>query len=105
MDDLAAKVTNDGEVEAKAFKEFVEWCDDSTTNLRNDIKTGTAQQSKLEATIEELASNIEDGTAKIAELAAAIAKATEELDDATAVRNKETADFSASEAELVDAVD
>jgi chromosome segregation ATPase len=105
MDDLAAKVTADGEREAKAYNEYVEWCDEVSANTRNDIKTKESQKAKLEAKIDELTSNIEAGATAIEELGGAIAKATSELNDATAVRKKEAATFAASEKELVDTVD
>jgi hypothetical protein len=105
MDELAAKVTADGEEEAKAYKEYVAWCDDATANTRNDIKTNTAKKEKLEAKIGEFSANIEGATAKIEELAGAISKGTSELEEATAVREKEAAEFAASEKELVETVD
>jgi chromosome segregation ATPase len=105
MDELAAKVTADGEAEANAYRDYVAWCDNAAANTRNDIKTNTAKKEKLEAKIGELSANIEAGTAKIEELAGAISKATSELDDATAVREKEAAEFAASEKELVETVD
>ena len=30
----------EGEEEAKAFSDYVEWCDEAAANLRNEIKTG-----------------------------------------------------------------
>jgi len=105
MDALAAKVTKEGEAEAKAFKEYVEWCDDAAANLANEIKTGTSSKEELEATIGKATADIEASTAKIEELSAAIASDESELKDATAVREKEVATFEASEKELVDAID
>jgi hypothetical protein len=32
MDDCAAKVKADGEAEAKAYKEYFDWCDDTAKN-------------------------------------------------------------------------
>merc|ERR550537_1997956 len=60
MDSLAAKITNDGEVEAKAYREYMEWCDDETKNLGFEIKTATAKKEKLEATIEKATADIEE---------------------------------------------
>jgi hypothetical protein len=105
MDDLAAKVTSDGEAEAKAFKEYMSWCDDVSANTANDIKTKKAQKAKLEAKIDELTSSIEAGTTAIEELGGSIAKSNGELKDATAVRDKEHAEFLVEEKELVDTVD
>merc|ERR1719456_389902 len=101
MGALEAKIIKEGDAEAKAFKEFFEWCDSSSQNLNNEIKTSKKSKEKLTAKIDELTSDIEVGTSKIEELSAAISTNEGELNDATAVRNKEHADFSASEKELV----
>jgi len=105
LDGLKAKVTAEGEAEAKAYKEFFEWCDDAAQNSGFEIKTATAKKDELEATIEKSVSDIAEGTTKIEELAASIAKAEAELADATSIRGKEKAEYSAAEAELVDTVD
>jgi hypothetical protein len=105
MDECAAKVTADGEAEAKAYKEFFEWCDDASKNTQFEIKTYTSDKEKLEATIGETTATIETASTKIEELAAAIASDEKELAEATAIREKELAEFSKSEAELVDTVD
>merc|ERR1719240_2036296 len=105
MDDCAAKVTKDGEAEAKAYKEFFEWCDDASKNTQFEIKTYTSDKEKLEATIGETTATIETASTKIEELAAAIASDEKELAEATAIREKELAEFTKSEAELVDTVD
>merc|ERR1719254_444195 len=49
--------------------------------------------------------DVSSSASKIEDLAAAIAADGTELKEATSVRDKEAADFSASEAELVDSVD
>jgi len=105
MDSLTAKITAEGEEEAKAFKEYFEWCDDAAANLHNEIKTGTKSQEDLEAAISKATADIEASTAKIEELSASISADEKELKEATAVREKEVATFEASEKELVDAID
>jgi len=105
LDGLKAKVTAEGDAEAKAYKEFFAWCDDAAANKGFEIKTATAKKEDLTATIEKSTSDIAEGTSKIAELAASIAKAESELADATGIRNKEKAEFSAAELELVETVD
>merc|ERR1719199_876927 len=105
MSALEAKIVKEGEAEAKAFKEFFEWCDSASQNLNNEIKTGTTQQGKLEAKIGELTSDIDVAESKIEELSAAISANEADLKDATSVRNKEKAEFDASEKELVETVD
>jgi len=105
MDSLTAKITAEGVAEAKAFHDYVEWCDEASANLRNEIKTGENKQEELEATISKCKADIESCSVKIEDLSGAIAADEKELKAATAVRNEEHATFSASEAELVDAID
>lgn len=105
MDECTTKVKADGEAEAKAYAEYVEWCDDVAKNTQFEIKTAQASKDKLEAKIGQLTSDIEVGTSKIEDLTASIASGESELKNATTIREKEAADFGAAEAELADAVD
>merc|ERR1719281_1897505 len=105
MADLTAKITKEGEEEAKAFSEYVEWCDNAAANLHYEIKTGEAKKAELEATISKCAADIEACSAKIEDLSGAIAADEKELAEATAVRAKEASTFEASESELMDAID
>jgi peptidoglycan hydrolase CwlO-like protein len=105
LESLSAKITAEGEAEAKAYKEYFEWCEDVTRNKQFEIKTAKAQIEKLESTIQKAASDIESSATKIDELAASIASGESDLNDATLIREKEAADFAASETELVDIVD
>merc|ERR1719409_2260977 len=105
MSALEAKIVKEGEAEAKAFKEFFEWCDQASQNLNFEIKTAKKNQEKLEAKIGELTSDIDVADSKIEDLSAAISKNDADLQEATAVRDKEHADFVASEKELVETVD
>merc|ERR1719183_838955 len=102
---LEAKIIKEGEAEAKAFKEFFEWCDEASKNINYDIETGKTKQEKLTAKIAELSSDISVAESKIEELAGAIATSEGELKDATAIRDKEAAEFAIAEKELVDTVD
>jgi len=105
MSELTAKIVKEGEAEAKAYKEYFDWCDDMARNAGFEIKTAEAKKEKLEAKIGELTSSITVSTAKIEELVAAIAADDSELKDATTVREKEAADFAKNEAELMDVID
>merc|ERR1719199_2474141 len=82
MDELTAKVKADGEAEAKAFKEYFEWCDEVNTNTKFAIEAATKQKDKLEATIGDASSEIEVSGTKIEELAADISTGTAELEKA-----------------------
>jgi len=105
LSSLEAKVVKEGEVEAKAYNEYIEWCDDASKNSAFDIKTAKDKEGKLEATIAAATSDIEAGTTKIEELAGSIASGEGELKDATLIRGTENKDFLAAEAELVDSID
>jgi len=105
MDSLKAKITAEGEAEAKAFKEYFEWCDDAAANLHNEIKTGARKQEDLEAEIGKASADIEACSGKIEDLSGAISADEKELKEATAIREKEVATFEASEKELTEAID
>merc|ERR1719450_1056267 len=105
MDALTAKIVKEGEEHEKAYHEYFEWCEDFARETGFEIKTLKARKAKLEAAIDQASSNIDSAASAIEELAAAIATAEKELSDATLIREKEHADFLASEAEMVDAID
>jgi len=105
MSSLSAKITAEGEAEAKAFGDYVEWCDNAAANLHNEIKTGASKKEELEATISKCNADIEACSVKIEDLSGAISADEKELKEATAVRTKEVATFESAEAELVDAID
>lgn len=105
LDSLSAKITKEGEVEAKAFKDYFEWCDDASKNLNFEIKTAESDKAKLEAKISEAGADSDAAATKIDELAASIASGEADLKNATGIRTKEKADFDANEAELVATID
>merc|ERR1719329_471075 len=105
MASLTAKITAEGDTEAKAFNDYVEWCDEAAANLHNEIKTGASKQEELEATISKCKADIEACSVKIEDLSGSISADEKELKEATAVRTKEVAVFQASEKELVDAIE
>merc|ERR1719224_36005 len=78
MDDCATKVKADMEAEAKAYKEYFDWCDDTAKNTQFEIKSAKSEKEELEATIGESAAQISESDSKIEELSAAIASDTKE---------------------------
>merc|ERR1719262_356649 len=58
ISDLQAKVIGEGEDAQKAYDEYAEWCEDRSTQLGFEIKTGKANVAELEATIEQETSRI-----------------------------------------------
>jgi chromosome segregation ATPase len=105
LDDLQAKIEKEGVAEAKAYKEYQAWCDDTAANTGFAIKTATSDKEKLEATIAKAVSDGEAASSKIEELGAALATNDADLTSATQIRKKEATEFAASEAELADIVD
>jgi len=105
MDECAAKVQKDMDAEAKAYKEYFEWCDDAAKNSQFEIKSASSEKEELEAKIAEFASDIGGSNTKIEELVASIATDEKELEQAQAVRDKERTEFESSEKELVEDVD
>ena len=65
IDELTAEVTADGEKADKAYKEYFEWCDDTSQNLGFEIKTAKVAKEKLESSISKLTSDIEVAISKI----------------------------------------
>jgi len=91
---LESKITAEGAAEDKAYKEFMEWCDDTTTEVGFEIKTATAQKQELQAAIGKSASDIEVATTGIDEIAESISTSENDLKAATGIREKEHADSS-----------
>merc|ERR1719183_3018478 len=102
---LEAKIVAEGEKEAKAYKEYFDWCDDFSKEKGFEIKTLTAKKEKLMAEIADLAASIETSTSEIDDLSAKIAADESELKDATLIREKEHGEFLANEADLVETID
>jgi len=105
MDALAAKISKEGEAEAKAYNEYFEWCDDASKNLQFAITSATKQQAELQAEINKCIGDVQAAENAIEELATGIATADADLDAATKIRNKEGADFESAESELLDTID
>merc|ERR1719298_102971 len=53
ISDLQAKVIGEGKDAQKEYDEYAEFCEDRSTNLGFEIKTGKANVAELKATIEE----------------------------------------------------
>jgi chromosome segregation ATPase len=91
--------------EEKTMDEYMQWCDDTQTELSYGIKSATAK-------IEDLTATITDNTAQIAalddeleELGNEIASRTSEMEEAIAIRTKEHEIFLKSEEEQVATVE
>lgn len=105
LKELSAKVEREKELAAKAFGEYTEWCDDTTTEKGFEIESSTSQKGKLEAKIIQMTSSVEVSNTKISDLAAEIASKTAMVTNATGIREQEASDFAAGEKELVEVID
>merc|ERR1719456_178113 len=104
ISDLEAKVIGEGQEAQKTYDEYAEWCEDRSTNLGFEIKTGKADVAELSATIEEETATIGALETKIEELSNDIKTDEADLDAATKIREKENKDFKAEEAELTEVI-
>merc|ERR1719262_1524755 len=104
ISDLQAKVIKEGEDAQKEYDEYAEWCEDRSTQLGFEIKTGKAEKAELEATIEDETSTSAALETKIEELGNDIKTDEADLAAATKIREKENADFKAEEAELTEVI-
>merc|ERR1719506_2777468 len=105
ISDLQSKVIGEGSEAQKAYDEYAEWCEDRSTQLGFEIKTGKAEGAELKATIEEETASSAALETKIEELSNDIKTDEADLDAATKIREKEAADFAAEEKELTTVID
>jgi len=105
LSELEGKILKDGEIEQKAFEEYFEWCDDAAKEKGFEVQTATSKKNKLDATIKKAKSDIDDYSEIISEKAASISQDEKDLEDATVIREKENKEFTAAEAELMEAID
>jgi len=105
ISDLQSKVIAEGADAQKTYDEYAEWCEDRSTKLGFEIKTGKADVEEFKATIEEEVSTIGALEAKIEELSSDIQTDEADLKAATTIREKEAADFAAEEKELTEVLD
>lgn len=103
--DCEAKIIQDGEVEQKQFKEYVDWCKSGAQEKGFEIKTATADIADLKATIEKAVSDYEAASQKIEELADDVSSSTADLKAQVEMRKKESDEFLATEKELVETID
>jgi len=95
----------EGAESQKVYEEFAEFCEHRSKDLQYEIKTGQDEKAELEATIAKEEAKAGALDEKIDELAGSIATDEGDLKKATEIREKEFADFSAEEKELLEVVD
>jgi len=105
LEDNKVKITNDLAAEEKEMAEYTEFCDKESTDKGYAIKDAVRKIGDLTATITDCESKIPMYQDEIATLGSEVASKDKQLYEATALRKKEKADFDASEAEMVTAID
>jgi len=104
ISDLQTKVIGEGKEAQKTYDEYAEWCEDKSTSLGFEIKTGKANVAELKATIEQETSTAAELETKIESLSNDIQTDEADLKAATDIRNKEASDFSSEEKELTEVI-
>jgi len=102
---MEEKTKKQGQEADDAIKEADDFCHRRSDDLGYSIKTSTNQKDDLEAQIAKSASKIESSATSLQETAQSIEANEAELTKATEVREKEKADFAASEKDLLDTMD
>jgi hypothetical protein len=102
---LQGSLVSDGETSKAAYKKYFEWCDQSTTEKRFEVKQTSKDKVKLEAEIQRATSDAEEASGKIEELAKIISENEKKLEDTTDVRKQEASTFKDSEAKLMESID
>merc|ERR1719379_1394506 len=95
------KIKADLGAETKTMGEYMEWCDDTQTELSYGIKSAKEKITDLTATIEDNGAQITALDEELAELGNEIAARQTEMDEAIAIREKEKEEFLKAEAEQV----
>merc|ERR1719267_442392 len=104
LEGLSAKIVKEGEVESKLFEKFTAYCNDESKETQFEIKTSKGDAERASATVADETAKIGAAEAKIEELSTTIATAEKDLASATTIREKENADFTKLEKELMEAV-
>jgi len=104
LNELSAKIVKEGEDEAKAYEEYVQWCQSAVQETGFAIQSATKEKGELEAKITELSSEIDAAGTKIEELASTISTNEADMKSAAEIRAKELTEFLASEKELMEVI-
>lgn len=98
---MKAELEKEAEDEAAMYDKMVCWCETNEKEKKKAIADAEALDKELSAEIEARAAKFGEQETEIARLKEQIAEDTESLKKATAIREKEAAEFSALEKELM----
>merc|ERR1719420_1511312 len=99
------KIKADLAAEEKTMDEYMQWCDDTQTELSYGIKSAIAKIEDLSATITDNTAQIAALDEELVELGNEIASRQSEMDEAIAIRTKDHEIFLKSEAEQMATVE
>merc|ERR1719420_1325694 len=99
------KIKADLAAEEKTMGEYMQWCDDTQTELSYGIKSANTKLADLTATITDNGAQIVALDEEIAELGNEIAEHQSEMEEAIAIREKEHTVFVKAETEQVATVE
>jgi len=102
LSELKAKRETAAKVAQRLFEETARMCSTRSKELEYEIKTGGSDQAELEASIADDTAMLMAVESKVEELATNIAKDELDLKSATEIRNREVADFTAQDKELME---
>jgi len=104
LEGLSAKIVKEGESEAALYEKFTAYCNDESKETQFEVKTSKADAERASAALADETAKIGAAEAKIEELSTTIATAEKDLASATKIREKENADFTKVESELMEGV-
>lgn len=104
LSNLQAKVIAEGQDTQKVYEEFSEWCEDSSKQVKYEIKSAKEQAEELKATIAKSSADEDALNSKIEDLTAKIAADERDLKAASGVRAREKSDFDTEDKELAEDV-
>jgi len=101
---MLAKGKSEKHEEEVEFAKFSAWCDDTRFQTSKSIEEATAQITQLTADIAKAEADAEELAGDIEELQASIASDEKEASEATAIRDKERADYMATNTDLGESI-
>merc|ERR1719159_340007 len=98
---MTAQLNKEAEEDAEAYESMACWCETGDKQKAKEIADGQQSSADLAASIEELTAKGAQLRADIETLEASVSEQTAALNSATAIRDKEKAEFVASEKDML----
>jgi hypothetical protein len=101
LQDMTAQLTKEAEEDAEAYESMACWCETGDKQKAKEIADGQQSSTDLGASIEELTAKGAQLRADLEALETSVSEETAALTQATAIRDKEKAEFVASEKDML----